>query len=109
MVPERGDALPNLPSGLMAQRVGYSGNRRRIVRDAAGHELRWYDYLITVIAVLASGVLGVVLVWIPDNDWGQVSDLLAAVLWGLGLHTIGNSTFIGITAMKTKLTGSTAS
>lgn len=104
-VPERGAAVPNLPGQLMTQRFNSASRRRARNRGAAGRELRWYDYLITGVAVIASGVLGVVLIWVPDNDWGQVSDFLAAVLWGLGLHTVGSSTFIGIAAVKNKLTG----
>lgn len=104
-VPERGAAVPSLPGQLLVQRFGYASKRRLGSRASAGRELRWYDYVITGVAVLISGLLGVVLVWVPDSDWGQLFDLFAAVLWGLGLHTIGGSTFVGISALKNQLTG----
>ncbi len=61
------------------------------------------DMLIDWFAVGTSGLLGVMLVWSPNLGWGQPSDLLAAILWGLGLQQVGVFTFEGILGLRTRL------
>lgn len=66
-------------------------------------QIRTIDIVVDVAAVLSAGVLGVVLVWGPNPGWGQWPDLFAALLWGLGLYSIGTQTLGGISAMRSKL------
>lgn len=61
------------------------------------------DNLVDVVAVIGAAVLGVVLIWEPNAGWGQPTDLVAAFLWGMGLHTVGSSTFEGILGLRAKL------
>lgn len=107
-MPERAPATPELPSRPSAERIKYVQEKRTGSRRA-GKEARVFDIVLEVFAVLVAGLLGVVLVWFPDSDWGQTYDWFAALLWGLGLHTIGNSTFMGIAAVKAKLQTPTTS
>lgn len=61
------------------------------------------DTIVDVVAVGAAAALGVLLVWMPDPGWGQGTDLIAALLWGMGLHTVGSQTFMGILNLRTRI------
>ena len=61
------------------------------------------DKLVDWVAVGVAAAMGVLLVWSPTPGWGQPTDLFAALLWGMGLHTVGSSTFMGILGLRTKL------
>lgn len=66
-------------------------------------QIRRLDFTVDAAAVLSAGVLGVLLVWAPNPGWGQWSDMFAALLWGLGLYSVGTQTFEGILGMRAKL------
>lgn len=61
------------------------------------------DDLVDGLAVVSAALLGVLLVWNPNPGWGRPVDLIAAFLWGMGLHTVGSSTFEGILNLRAKL------
>jgi len=53
-------------------------------------------------------VLGVFLLWVGNLTWGNAKDLIAAVLWGLGLHQVaGNAVFskLDVTDLQDQLAG----
>jgi hypothetical protein len=54
------------------------------------------DWTITILVGAAAVALGVFLLWQPDSSWGEAEDILAAILWGLGLHQVGNEAFAGL-------------
>jgi len=61
------------------------------------------DNVVDGVAVFGAAALGVVLIWAPNAGWGGPNDLIAALLWGMGLHTVGSSTFQGILGLRSKL------
>jgi|GEM_PF-4603245 len=61
------------------------------------------DNLVDGAAVVSAAALGVLLIWAPNAGWGRPTDLVAALLWGMGLHTVGTSTFEGILGLRAKL------
>ena len=56
--------------------------------------------VIATITVLAAGVMGVLVAWQPNPVWGDLTDYAAALLWGMGLHTLGNTTVTSILNMR---------
>ena len=62
------------------------------------------DNVVDGAALVGAAALGVILVWMPNAGWGRPQDLVAAFLWGMGLHTVGTSTFEGILGLRTRLT-----
>jgi hypothetical protein len=66
-------------------------------------QVKQLDLAVDIAAILSAGVLGVLLVWAPNPGWGQWTDMFAALLWGLGLYSVGTSTFEGILGVRTKL------
>ncbi len=71
---------------------------RRSLESADRHERAWLDlraieqkingrdgWIALIVAIIAI-VLGVFLLWIGNLTWGSGKDMLAAFLWGLGLH-----------------------
>lgn len=65
--------------------------------------LRLLDNVVDGVALVSAAALGVLLVWAPNPGWGRPTDLIAALLWGMGLHTVGTSTFEGILGLRSKL------
>ncbi|MEI9941688.1 MAG: hypothetical protein WDO69_31115 [Pseudomonadota bacterium] len=55
--------------------------------------------LILLVIALASGLKAL---WLGDAVWGSLGDYLTAVLWGLGLHSVGNVAFEGLGGLWTK-------
>lgn len=68
-------------------------------------ETRALDNVIDIVSIAASGLLGVLLVWMPNQGWGTTTDYIAAFVWGMGLFTVGTSTFQGIADVTSKLKG----
>lgn len=68
-------------------------------------ETRALDNVIDTVSIAASGLLGVLLVWMPNQGWGTTTDYIAAFVWGMGLFTVGTSTFQGIADVTSKLKG----
>ena len=54
-------------------------------------KLRQNELLFNVVMLVVAVILGVYLLWSPNNTWGGPNDLLVAFLWGLGLHAISSS------------------
>ncbi|MEM6271342.1 MAG: hypothetical protein AAF998_18045 [Bacteroidota bacterium] len=48
----------------------------------------------TAVVLVISTLLGVLILWIPNATWGNASDIIYALLWGFGLHTVSKSTDI---------------
>lgn len=57
------------------------------------------DWLFLLFMGLIVTALGVYVLWAGDPTWGSSGDILVAILWGLGLHslTTGPSAYTGIT------------
>jgi hypothetical protein len=69
------------------------------------------DLMVGVVAGVVAVVLGVFLLWIDNLTWGSPKDLVAAVLWGLGVHQIaGNAVFakLDLGTLQDQLTGTTS-
>ena len=62
------------------------------------------DRTIMAFTMVATGLLGVELLWVPEEAWGQLNDGLKALLWGLGLGQITLSAFQGVASVQTELT-----
>jgi hypothetical protein len=76
---------------------------RTLEREIARRD-RWITFGVGTIAV----VLGVFLLWVGNLTWGNAKDLIAAVLWGLGLHQVaGNAVFskLDVTDLQDQLAG----
>lgn len=72
------------------------------VEELSG-KLFWYDFAFTAVVALIAVLLGLNLLWVGDTTWGDAQDVLTAVLWGLGLHTVGNQAFQGVFKLKEEL------
>lgn len=60
------------------------------------------DLMVLVVALLVSILLGLKLLWVDNATWGSANDWVIALLWGLGLHQVANSSFEGIGGMLEK-------
>lgn len=83
--------------GLILRRLRLDGGTATVTRY-----LLTIDVLVALAALAIAVLLGLTLLWAPDVDWGSPQDYIVAVLWGLGLHQIGNSTFSGISGLVEK-------
>jgi hypothetical protein len=92
-------------SVVREQRPLMPGMANTVVEDTMQltARVKLLDNLVDGVAVVGAAVLGVVLIWEPNAGWGQPTDLIAAFLWGMGLHTVGSSTFEGILGVRAKL------
>jgi len=61
------------------------------------------DLVVDVLAIAFSALLGVQYIWGPNPTWGGLSDWIAALLWGLGLHQVSGFTFDGVLGLREKL------
>jgi hypothetical protein len=41
--------------------------------------------------------------WISSETWGGLDAWIVAVLWGFGLHQLGNGPFEGLLGLREKL------
>lgn len=48
-------------------------------------------------------IVGLVGLYEPSATWGDWEDIAVALLWGFGLHQLGNSAFGGISGLRTTL------
>lgn len=65
-------------------------------------QLRWGETAVAVVLGLIAIVSGLQLLYFGSLTWGSSQDLLIAVLWGLGLHQVGNANFGGISELRTR-------
>jgi hypothetical protein len=56
------------------------------------------------LAIIAA-LSGVHILWAPDSTWGGWDDWFVALLWGLGVHVIGDSAFEGIMGIRSRIVG----
>ena len=73
-----------LPASVDQGRRQIAAIERRLGRD------RWLRRIVVVGIAVATGLQ---LLWIENQTWGGVESYLAALLWGLGLHQVGNAAF----------------
>ena len=88
--------LPSLPSlrELFTDRPSARAVRGAIaVGDAA----------VLVGLIILAVATGLRLLWASSATWGGWTDWLTALLWGGGLHTVGNDTFKGLAGLKKDL------
>lgn len=106
-------AMPNAPvrdanfpeSTVREQRPLMTAIANTVVEDTVEltARVKSLDNLVDGVAVVSAAVLGILLIWEPNAGWGRPTDLIAAFLWGMGLHTVGTSTFEGILGLRAKL------
>jgi hypothetical protein len=61
---------------------------------------RWNDLLTNLIVLLATGLAGVLALWVPNATWGSVGDMIGAVLAGFGTRLA-----VGAVGSATNATG----
>ena len=89
--------LPRLPEAQIAttRKLGDAPE----VSAPSTRELSWRIWLgeglVTLVLLIVSIALGLEVLYFDSLAWGAPHDLLVAVLWGLGLHTVGGSAFGG--------------
>lgn len=59
--------------------------------------LKFFD--LTILFLLAI-IFGLVTLWIPNNTWGSVSDILTALLWGAGVNFLNSTNFVNSSIFK---------
>ena len=66
--------------------------------DLSGLKIRskLTNWLITGCAVTVASVVAVAYLWLPNPVWGQPADLISAVFWGLGVHSLSTATFSSV-------------
>lgn len=58
--------------------------------------------------IVIASLIGVLLLWAPDPTWGDVGDLLTAVLWGIGAYAATGTAFGGTDKLLETITGEPA-
>ena len=61
------------------------------------------DVIVLVAVTLIAVASGLKLLWVGSPTWGGWGDWLTAILWGAGLHAVGNDRFKGLLGLKTDL------
>ncbi|WP_281899719.1 hypothetical protein [Phytohabitans aurantiacus] len=59
-----------------------------------------FDSLTNAVILVVAVGLGLFLLFVPDASWGGLEDWLTAILWGLGLHQVGDSVFGGFSGLR---------
>jgi hypothetical protein len=74
-------------------------------RRQIGRSILVGDLLFALVVVVIAAVLGVVVLWGGNASWGSETDLMVALLWGLGLHTLasGATGYQGLDDLASKL------
>jgi hypothetical protein len=63
---------------------------------------RWvYSFIPAGLSVILAGWVGFQALYIPNATWGSVSDVAAALFWGLGIST---ATLAGYAAVANEIT-----
>lgn len=75
------------------------GDRRRRTRRL----IALGDGVVLVTVTLIAIATGLKLLWAGNPTWGGWNDGLTAILWGAGLHAIGNDAFKGLLGLKKDL------
>jgi hypothetical protein len=70
--------------------------------------LRWqwsaYEWAIFVLTLVVGVIVGVLALYVGKPTWGSVGDVLAALLWGVGLVPASNAVAQGFGGVRTALT-----
>jgi hypothetical protein len=61
------------------------------------------DGVVLVAVTLIAVATGLKLLWAGSPTWGGWNDWLTAILWGAGLHAVGNDSFKGLLGLKKDL------
>jgi len=64
-----------------------------------------YDSLADAALGAVAVLIGLQILWVPNLAWGGVNDYIIAVLWGLGLHQVGSTSFSGIAGLRSVFGG----
>ncbi len=90
-----------LPIGGVPENL--SETRATIAQIEAYNSLGDWIFQIAIAAIAVA--LGVYVLWAGEPTWGSETDLLLALLWGLGLHSLtsGASSYAGLTDLATKI------
>ena len=68
-----------------------------------GRRERAADLTVTVVVGAVAVVLGLQLLYVNQLAWGSSLDLVAAALWGLGLHPVGGTVFSGLDSLREQI------
>jgi hypothetical protein len=66
-----------------------------------------YDAIVDLALGAIAVLTGLQLLWVTNTVWGTLSDLIIAVLWGLGLHQVGSTSFTGIAGLRASFAAGT--
>jgi hypothetical protein len=69
----------------------------------AARELIVGELGVNMVLLALAVIVGLVGLYEPSASWGDWGDISVAVLWGFGLHQLGNGAFGGITGLRTTL------
>lgn len=58
------------------------------------------DALVVFALTVVAAAMGVTVLWARSEAWGTLEDYLTALLWGFGLHQVGNKTFEGLLGLR---------
>lgn len=72
----------------------------RAARSRATQAIAFGDGVVFVAVLLIAITTGLKLLWVDSPMWGTWSDCLTALLWGAGLHAVGNEPFKGLLGLK---------
>jgi hypothetical protein len=59
---------------------------------------------VVAFSLIAATALGLALLYEPNDTWGDLGDILIAILWGIGLHQVAGQTVQGYRGVRTTLT-----
>ncbi len=69
-------------------------------RVKLGVQLRLETGLVWLALAVIAVVIGMNLLYVNDPDWGGWGDVVVAVLWGLGVHSVGNVRSNGVRGLR---------
>jgi hypothetical protein len=67
--------------------------------------IRTTELMVLLLSALFATLLGLSLLYVPNETWGSIGDLIVAVLWGAGIYQITGQTVQGYRGVQTSLTG----
>jgi hypothetical protein len=73
-----------------------SADRHTRDRKGIGRLITIGDGIATSVALVLAIAFGLKVLWDSDATWGGLGDYLVAVLWGFGLHQVGNQGAKGV-------------
>jgi hypothetical protein len=85
-----------IPEKVSEGSTDRSTDRHTRERKAIGRLIAFGDIVVTLVALVLAIAFGLEVLWDSNATWGGLSDYLVAVLWGFGLHQVGNQGAKGV-------------